>query len=239
MSGTGGPAPRRSAEGATQGPSGQSSDDVSTFLSELAEALATRSRREGSLPGFRPAAVLVPLVCRTGALCVTFLRRVEDGSIHSGQVAFPGGAREEEDADTVANAVREAEEEVGIPAATVRFLGLLDDSATISHYVVTPVVGVVEPPPEYRLDPREAQEVFEVPLTYLLDRDHEKRVDDVEFLGHRWPLFEYRWQERLIWGATGRMLHEFLEIARALPAARALSAAAPDTCGCSAPVEVP
>lgn len=191
------------------------------FVAELETALACRARRLGRLEGFRPAAVLVPLVPRRDGLHLAFIRRVEDGRIHSGQVAFPGGGMEAEDQDIYATALREAEEEVGIPPSSVRILGALDDSATISSYIVTPVVGLVTELPDYRLDPREAQEVFEVPLAFLLDPSNERQVEDVEFLGHRWPLFEYRFGGKLIWGATGRILNDLLTLARALPSAGA------------------
>lgn len=198
---------------------------VDAFLTELAAALRSRKRRQGHLPDFRPAAVLIPLVRRPEGLFVTFLKRAEDGRVHSGQIAFPGGAWEKSDADATATALREAEEEVNIPPSSVTPLGWMDDNATISQYLVTPVVGVVSPPPRYALDPKEAQAVFEVPLVQLLDPANERRAPDAEFLGRRWALYEYRFEEHLIWGVTGRILYELLTVARSLSATQRLRSA--------------
>jgi 8-oxo-dGTP pyrophosphatase MutT (NUDIX family) len=185
-----------------------------TFLGQLRSKISSRERRCATLPGFRPASVLVPLVPRGDLLHITFMQRTEDGRTHSGQIAFPGGAREPTDADEIATALREAQEEVNIDPASVTPLGLLHDNASISHYLVTPVVGCVAEPPDYAPDPAETADIFEVPLPFLLNPANERRVQDVEFGGKQYALYEYNWQERLIWGLTGRILHDFLTLAR-------------------------
>lgn len=186
------------------------------FLHHLTTTLAERKRRRARLPGFRKASVLIPLVLREDEIQVTFLQRTEDGSTHSGQIAFPGGAREDGDEDAVATALREAHEEVNIHPDTVTPLGLMDDNASISRYIVTPVVGAVREPPEYVPDPREVQEIFEVPLAFLLDPRNERRAPDADFLGKRWKLYEYHYDGRIIWGLTGRIIHEFMTVLRNL-----------------------
>ncbi len=186
------------------------------LLSRLATTLHQRKRRRARLPGFRPAAVLIPLILREQGALLTFMQRTEDGRTHSGQIAFPGGGKEPEDADAVATALREAHEEVNIRPDTVTPLGLMDDNASISRFVVTPVVGAVHEVPDYRPDPREVQDIFEVPLDFLLDPANEHRSPDVEFLGKRWALYEYRYEERVIWGLTGRIVHEFVTVFRDL-----------------------
>jgi 8-oxo-dGTP pyrophosphatase MutT (NUDIX family) len=185
-----------------------------SFLCQLRSRITARNRRSARIPGFRPASVLVPLVPRGDSLHLAFMQRTEDGRIHSGQIAFPGGAREPTDADEVATALREAHEEVNIRPVSVTPLGLLHDNASISRYIVTPVVGAVVEPPDYAPDPEETQDIFEVPLPFLLNPAHEQRVPDVEFLGKLYALYEYKWQERVIWGLTGRILHDFLTLAR-------------------------
>ncbi len=185
-----------------------------TFLDQLQSRISARKRRTARIQGYRPASVLVPLVPRGDALYVTFMQRTEDGRIHSGQIAFPGGAREPIDVDEVATALREAHEEVNIHPASVTPLGLLHDNASISRYLVTPVVGGVAEPPDYAPDPQETADIFEVPLPYLLNPANEQRVQDVEFAGKQYPLYEYHWQDRMIWGLTGRILHDFLTLAR-------------------------
>jgi len=192
-----------------------------TFLLQLRTRISARKRRSARIPGFRAASVLVPLVPRGEILHLAFMQRTEDGRTHSGQIAFPGGAREPTDADEVATALREAHEEVNIRPSSVTPLGLLHDNASISRYLVTPVVGAVEEPPEYAPDPAETQDIFEVPLPFLLNPANERQVPDVEFLGKVYALFEYRWQERVIWGLTGRILHDFLTLAREVNHAQA------------------
>ncbi len=191
-----------------------SAEPIDRFFELLSARLAARRRRSASIPGFRPAAVLIPLVRRADRLHLSFMQRTEDGRTHSGQIAFPGGAREAADVDEIATALREAHEEVNIHPETVTPLGLMDDNATISRYIVTPVVGAVQEPPRYRPDPEETQDIFEVPLPFLLNPANERRVPDIEFLGKLFALYEYHWQERVIWGVTGRILHSFLTLAR-------------------------
>jgi 8-oxo-dGTP pyrophosphatase MutT (NUDIX family) len=186
------------------------------LLTRLAESLRRRARRHARLEGFRPAAVLIPLVPRPEGIGLTFMQRTEDGGTHSGQIAFPGGARETEDRTLVDTALREAQEEVNIRPETVTPLGQMDDSASISQYIVTPVVGVVHPPPAYAPDPREVQEIFEVPLSFLLDPQNEHHVSETVFLGQTWDLYEYRYEGRVIWGLTGRIVHELLDLLRPL-----------------------
>lgn len=185
-----------------------------TFLCQLKLRISARKRRSASIPGFRPASVLVPLVPRGDSLHLTFMQRTEDGRTHSGQIAFPGGAREPTDADEVATALREAHEEVNIRPSSVTPLGLLHDNASVSRYLVTPVVGAVAEPPDYAPDPAETQDIFEVPLPFLLNPTNERRVPDVAFFGKLYALYEYKWQDRVIWGLTGRILHDFLTLAR-------------------------
>ncbi len=184
------------------------------FLHDLQSHIAARKRRTARIPGFRPASVLIPLVPRDDSVHIAFMQRTEDGRTHSGQIAFPGGAAEPTDADVIATALREAHEEVNILPKTVTPLGLLHDNASISRYLVTPVVGAVRRTPDYAPDPEETQDIFEVPLTFLLNPANERRVPDVEFFGKLYALYEYRWQERVIWGLTGRILHDFLTLAR-------------------------
>ncbi|EXU81147.1 DNA mismatch repair protein MutT [Comamonas aquatica DA1877] len=157
------------------------------------------------------AAVLVPLVLRE-ELTVLLTQRTEQLSTHSGQVAFPGGRQDPEDADATATALREAQEEVGLDPGQVEVLGSLPVYETGTAFMVTPVVALVQPDAALYPNPYEVADVFEVPLRFLLDPAHHQR--------HRlhWQGLEREWfsmpyldagRERYIWGATAGMLRNF------------------------------
>jgi 8-oxo-dGTP pyrophosphatase MutT (NUDIX family) len=124
---------------------------------------------------------------------------------HAGQVSFPGGRCEEGDASPEATALREAEEEVGINAYQVEILGRLPEYRTGTGFIVTPVVGLVTPPLNLRLDDFEVAEVFEPPLEFLLDRNNHQR-QSIEVRGVRREYWAMPWQGYFIWGATAGML---------------------------------
>lgn len=156
-----------------------------------------------------PASVLVPLCLRTTGLNVLFTKRVEGLRQHAGQVSFPGGRRDAADADALATALRESNEEIGLDAQAVRVLGYLDCFDTISGYSVTPVVARISGEFRARANPDEVAEVFEVPLAWLRDPGHHS-ARQVEALGRIRLIHEYRFGERLIWGATAGILHNLL-----------------------------
>jgi 8-oxo-dGTP pyrophosphatase MutT (NUDIX family) len=152
-----------------------------------------------------PAAVLVALVNRPEGLQVLFTERAADLPHHPGQISFPGGRREPEDPDDAGAALREAQEEIGLPPAQVEVLGELAPYETVSGYRVKPVVGWVEPPLVLAPDPVEVASVFEVPLDFLLDPANHLR--HFRMLGElRRDYWAMPYGERYIWGATAAML---------------------------------
>ena len=182
----------------------------------LAQALArpapesARNLSDGfRLPGREgaptPAAVLIPLVNRPGGLQVLLTQRSADLPDHPGQISFPGGRVDPADASFAAAALREANEEVGLPAPNVTVLGHLSEYETVTGYRVTPVVGWVEPPLELTPDPVEVADIFEVPLSFVLDPANQQQ--HFRMLGTtRRDFWAIPYGERYIWGATAAML---------------------------------
>jgi len=155
--------------------------------------------------GRRPASVLVPIVERPEELRVLFTRRTAHLRDHSGQISFPGGRAEPHDPSPEATALREAEEEIGLDPRRVEILRRLSDYHTRTDFRVTPVVALVAAPFELRLDAHEVDEVFEVPLSFLLDpANHQRHAR--EFQGRQVHYFAIPWGEYYIWGATAGML---------------------------------
>lgn len=194
------------------GPSPILSDlGVSDALNREADLLSVTPGREAWRPSVdktRPAGVLVPLVEREDGLSLLLTRRTDHLHHHAGQISFPGGRKEETDADITATALRETEEEIGLPPAAVRVLGVLPQYVTISAYAITPVVGVVTRPFAPRPDPFEVADVFEVPLAHVLDPSHHQRHFREEN-GRRRGYYAIPYGERLIWGATAGILVNF------------------------------
>jgi len=153
----------------------------------------------------RPAAVLVPLVERPDGLTVLLTQRTEHLHHHPGQICFPGGSLEAGDADPVAAALRETEEEIGLGAGQIEVVGQLDPYHTLTGFVVTPVVGLIRPDFELHPDPFEVAEVFEVPLSFVLDpANYQPRQRLIG--GERHRFFALVYEGRYIWGATAAML---------------------------------
>jgi 8-oxo-dGTP pyrophosphatase MutT (NUDIX family) len=169
-----------------------------------------------------PASVLVPLVQRDDGLRVLLTRRTDHLTDHAGQVSFPGGRAEGHDADVIDTALREAQEEVGLARDRVEVLGPLNTYSTVSSYVVTPIVALVQPPFELTLDTFEVAEAFEVPLQFLMTPSHHHR-HAAEFEGVQRQFLSMPWQgidaqgqprEYFIWGATAAMLRNLYHFLR-------------------------
>lgn len=195
---------------------------------EILQPVALR-RRFAGLPAWEPevweekkfsnrtpvqAAVLVPIVMREQPT-VLLTQRTKHLSNHSGQIAFPGGKTDKEDADASATALREAEEEIGLDPSLVDVLGVLPHYITGTAFVITPVIALVQP--DFSLSPNgyEVADVFEVPLEFLMNPSHHRR-HAFEWEGVRREWFSMPYQDksvqRFIWGATAGMLRNFYRL---------------------------
>ncbi|TAN58788.1 MAG: CoA pyrophosphatase [Magnetospirillum sp.] len=190
-------------------PRGRSDSALEAMIDGGAVRPGGRVEPEGDLMA---AAVLVPLVERPGGLTVMLTKRTAHLAHHPGQISFPGGRLEPEDhGDLLACALRETTEEVGLAAGLVRVLGHLDDYVTGTGFIVTPVVGVIEPPFTLAPDSFEVAEVFEVPLDFVLDQaNHQLQRREVR--GIQRPFWAMTWENRLIWGATAGILVNLSEV---------------------------
>lgn len=159
----------------------------------------------------KPAAVLVPLVPRADGLNLLLTERQPHLRRHAGQIAFPGGRIDDSDADAVAAALRETEEETGIAPSFVEPIGFLDTYLTSTNYRVVPVVALLRP--GFTVTPQEAEvkDVFEVPLGFLMDPAHHERHSR-DWQGHTRYYYAMPWQGRYIWGATAGMIRNLYRL---------------------------
>ena len=152
-----------------------------------------------------PAAVLVPVLPQQSGSTVLFTRRSKHLRHHAGQISFPGGRAETNDSDAIAVALRETEEEIGIPARHIKPIGYLDCCETISGFCITPVVAYLDIGSIYKMDSMEVEEIFEIPLKYFLDPNNLRRRE-IEFRGRARKTYEFVFDRHVIWGATAAML---------------------------------
>lgn len=176
---------------------------------EIRAALARRPNRLIAPGDLRPAAVLLPLFVKDDESHLLFTRRTDHLPHHRGEISFPGGGRHPGDADLLATALRETEEEMGIRPGDVSVLGRLDDIVSIHGYHVVPYVGTYPYPYPYRVNAREIAEVIELPLRALADPGAVRR-EDWRHRGRRQAVWFYTVGGHVIWGLTGAVLREFL-----------------------------
>lgn len=158
----------------------------------------------------KPAAVLIGLIEREGVINIILTKRTETLNNHSGQIAFPGGRIDDEDASPEAAALREAWEEIGLDINEVEIMGRLPDYHTGSGYRVAPIIGFVREEADFKINPDEVDYMFEVPLAFLMDeRNHQKTSkmwNDIERFFYAMP-----YEKHYIWGVTAGMLRVLLD----------------------------
>ncbi len=161
-------------------------------------------------PPLRPAAVLAPIVQRPEGWTLLFTQRTNETPAHPGQISFPGGRVQPEDADALATALRETEEEIGLARAFITPIGAIERYETGAGYSITPVVGLIQPGFSLTLCAREVADVFEVPLAFLMNpANHERR--QTEWRGRLRAYWAMPHEGRLIWGVTAGMIRALYE----------------------------
>ena len=172
--------------------------------------------------GLRPAGVLVPLCEREGEVTVVLARRSERVPHHKGQVCFPGGSQDPDDADLFATAMREAGEELGIRGESVELLGAMDPVPTVTGFFIQPYVVRIPGDATFSLDDFEMEEVFEAPLSVFAEYGR-YRCAETTFLGKEYQVYFFDYGPHTIWGATAKILHRLAELAGEIPPPLTLS----------------
>ncbi len=178
----------------------------------IAEILRQRTARQADRPGFRQAAVLLPLYQNEAGPHLVLTKRTDLVPTHKGEISFPGGGFEEADGDLLGTALREAREEIGLQPEDVGIVGRLDDTATVtSRHVVRPFVGFVPSPYPYHLEPFEIERLIHLPIAALLcGAPFREEVWERE--GRPVTVFFYEYDGDTVWGLTARILKQFVEV---------------------------
>ena len=179
---------------------------------QLRHALSRRQKRHIIDKSRVAAAVLVPIYDKKGKCYILFTKRTEKVKEHKGEISFPGGVYQEGDNSLVNTALRECTEEIGLMADEVEVLGEMDDMATmVTNYIVTPFIGFIPWPYQFKVHAEEVEEIIEVPIRAFLDKSCVHQETDIVD-GEEVTLYFYHYQGRVIWGATARILNQFLDI---------------------------
>ncbi|HSM19158.1 MAG TPA: CoA pyrophosphatase [Hyphomicrobiales bacterium] len=163
-----------------------------------------------AIPALRLAAVLVPVIAHPGEATVLLTQRTEHLPAHAGQIAFPGGKIEDHDATPLCAALREAQEEVGLPPDHVEPIGYLRPYHSRTGFNIVPVVALVRPGFTLVLDRSEVEDAFEVPLSFLMNPENHQRHSRV-LLGARRNFFAMPYENRYIWGVTAGIIRELYD----------------------------
>jgi 8-oxo-dGTP pyrophosphatase MutT (NUDIX family) len=181
----------------------------------IRKALEKRTPRviEADPASYKDAAVLIPLFRRDSEFVVILTQRTDRVEHHKGQISFPGGHVDEDDVSFKDAALREAEEEIGLFRKDVQILGPLDDQTTVaSQFVVHPFVGLTPYPYDFESNPEEVERILEVPFEVFTSGAFEVDGHQVTYEGRTYTTPAYRYQRDLIWGATARIMKDFIKI---------------------------
>lgn len=177
---------------------------------QIEKILRHRKKKKITGENLKASAVLIPLFYNQGQYHVLLTERSDEVNFHKGQVCFPGGTQETSDSSLLQTALREIEEEIGLKAKDVEILGEFDDNVTLtSNYVISPFVAFIPHPYPLKADGREIKEIFSVPLSFLMDEANFKQDS-----------YAYEYEGHIIWGATARILRQFIDLLKSESGAR-------------------
>jgi 8-oxo-dGTP pyrophosphatase MutT (NUDIX family) len=179
-------------------------------LDLVRNTLAVRQPLTAAAEGLMPAAVMLLLYPKDGEFCVLLNKRSMEVEHHKGEMSFPGGARDPEDVDFEDTARRETDEEMGIARDDITILGRLDDNVTRTNFLVKVFVGTIPSPYQFRPSSMEIAEVVEIPVSVLRDPGTIRWDSRIEN-GRRVSVRSYGYQQHLVYGATAKILDQFLE----------------------------
>ena len=177
---------------------------------KLKQILARREKERIADPEQTPAAVLVPIYKKDGRYHILFIKRTEWVEKHKGEISFPGGTYETQDETLLDTALRESAEEINLNPDDVEILGEMENvSSAKTNYAITPFLAAIPWPYEFKVDGHETEEIIEAPIATLMEIGRSRQVSRG---GETVTAYRYNYQGRLIWGATARILAEFLDI---------------------------
>jgi len=185
---------------------------IETMKQRLRQLLSQRQKRHIVDASRISAAVLLPIYWKQEEYYLLFTKRTQRVKEHKGQISFPGGAYQEGDGTLANTALRECAEEIGLMAEQVEVLGELDDTISrTSNFIITPFVALIPWPYHFRMDEGEVEELIEVPISVLLEKGCQHQKTEI-IDGEAVTSYFYHYQGRVIWGATARILKQFLDI---------------------------
>ena len=196
----------------------QDKENLPNLIREVLSVREPKRIHDGQ-SSYRHAGVLIPILEDNGTHKILFTKRTDRVEHHKGQISFPGGSVDEEDSSSLETALRESEEEIGLSREDVEVLGRIDDTLTLaSDFIVHPFVGLVPYPYDFIINEREVERLIIVPIDVFQNENSRNNIYTVEFEGETYHTQAYEYNGDVIWGATARMIENFMGIiARKLP----------------------
>jgi len=182
---------------------------IKSVIDQIRHNLSCLTVKKIADPKRKPGAVILPLFSKHNEYYILFMKRTQTVKEHKGQIAFPGGTYEQTDKDLLNTALREFTEETGIPSNRLEILGELDDCPTsTSNYIISTFVGYIHSPFQIIIAEKEVEKTIEIPIPLLINEHFKSHEAEIKHLSE--PVYHY--ENEIIWGATAKILHQFLNI---------------------------